>query len=291
MSAYSQQSKNINKTWILMFLFVGIVSLGFYVIGVQTKNPYLPLIGLALSLGQAGVSYWFGGNIAIASSGGQKIDESSNPQIYNLVANLSKIGGIEVPEIYISPDLSANAFACGRDPKNAKICLNQGLLNILNKDELEGVIAHELAHIKNRDILIMTVTMVLVSVISFVTDIGFRMMFWQNNDDEDKNPLMFVAYIAVMIMLPIVGTVIQLSVSREREFLADATAVTFTRYPNGLINALNKLYQSPIPSEHYSTATNHFFIAPPKQNFGEKVQNLFSTHPSIEERVLALSKM
>jgi heat shock protein HtpX len=162
----------------------------------------------------------------------------------------------------------------------------------LNKQELEGVIAHELAHIKNRDTLLMTVAMVLASVVSFVADIGFRIMFFSRGDRDSKsNPVILIVYIATIILAPIVSALLQLAISRQREYLADATAVTYTRFPEGLIRALQKLYKNPVPTEHYATSMNHFYIAPPKHSFGQKTQGLFSTHPPINKRIEALKEM
>lgn len=296
MSAYSQQSHSQTRTMILMFIFVGLVSGLFYAFGTITGTPSLIWIGLAVSLGQCLVAYFFGDKLALASSGAKQLKSEEMLSIQEMVQNLSKVAGIPTPRIFISPDPSPNAFACGRNPKNASICLNQGILNLLNRAELEGVIAHELAHIKNRDILVMTVSMVLASVISFLADFGFRSGFmggFGRNKDDNKSGgiIVIVFYILLIIISPIVSTLIQMAVSRQREFLADATAVTFTRYPEGLKNALAKLYQSPVPSTHYSTATNHFFISPPKKSFGEKINGLFSTHPSLDERIKALDGM
>jgi heat shock protein HtpX len=294
MSVYNQQARNVRQTWLLFFIFVGLVSVLFYGLATYLRQPGLIFIGLAFSIGQSFVAYYWGGNIAIATAGGQEVKEGQAPEIQAMVENIARTAGIPKPKLFISPDPSANAFACGRDPKNANICLNQGIIDLLDKNELEGVIAHELSHVKNRDILVMTMVSVLASVITFITDFGFRTMFWgggHSDDNDSKSPLVFVVYIAVLILAPIVSLLISMGVSRQREFLADATGVTFTRYPNGLISALSKLHKSPIPSDHYSTSTNHFYIAPPKMNFGENVQGLFSTHPPLEARIEALKKM
>lgn len=296
-SAYSQANGNVTRTFILITLFVGLVSALFYGMAYYFNSPILIFVGIAMSLVQALIAYFVGGSIAIAQAGGQELSYEQGPQIHEIIGNLSKIAGIPKPKIFISPDPSANAFACGRGPGNANICINQGLLNILDKNQLEGVLAHELSHVKNRDTLVSTVTMVLAGVISFVADFGFRSLFWgggmgnSKDDNDNKSPFIFILYILVLILAPILSTLITLAVSRQREFLADASGVVLTRYPEGLIGALEKLYASPVASEHYSTATNHFYIAPPKHNFGEKMSGLFSTHPSIEDRVAALKKM
>lgn len=294
-SAYTQQSHNIQKTWLLMFGFVGVVSGLCYGFAVTTGNSSLAIIGLIVSLVQCGVAYFFGDKIALASAGAKEIQYEDAPQVFELVQNLTKIAGIPMPKVHISDDLSPNAFACGRNPQNASICLNKGLLNLLNKTELEGVIAHELSHIRNRDILIMTTTMVLSSLIAFIADIGFRSILFshrrKDENGEGMSPLILGFYAVALLLAPIVSTFITMAVSREREFLADATAVTFTRFPQGLSNALLKLHNDPTPSQHYSTSTNHFFISEPKKKFGEKISGMFSTHPRVEERVEALSKM
>jgi heat shock protein HtpX len=293
-SAYTQQSNNVQKTYALMFVFIGLVSGLCYGLAYTTGNYSIAVIGFLVSIGQCFVAYFFGDKIALASAGAKEIEYSEAPKIFEMVQNLSKIAGIPVPKIHISSDQSPNAFACGRNPENASICLNQGLLNILNKQELEGVVAHELSHIKNRDILIMTITMVLSSVIGFIADMGIRSLMWGNNKDEEGNsihPLLLVVYGVVLMLAPILSGLISMAVSREREFLADATAVSLTRYPKGLIDALEKLHADPTPSEHYSSSTNHFYISEPKRNWGDKMQSWFSTHPQIEERVAALSKM
>ncbi len=294
-SAYSQQNKNFTRTWILIFLFVSIVSGFFYAFAIATRNPGIAYLGLFISLGQSFVAYFWGGNMAIASAGGVEIGENENFELRNIVENLARTAGIPMPKLFISPDPSANAFACGRDPNNANVCVNQGLLDILNKNELEGVLAHELSHIKNRDILIMTVTMVLSSVISFLADYSMRSVMWggmgDSDDNDSKSPLVIVFYVAAIVLAPIISLVIQMAVSRSREYLADATAVTLTRYPQGLINALAKLHNSPVPTSNPSTAMSHFYIAQPKTNWGEKAISLFSTHPSIESRIEALQAM
>ena len=296
MSAYSQQRSNINKTWILIFLFISGVSALCYLLAYVNDAPWLIIVGLFVSIGQAVVGYFFGDKIALNAAGGREISETDAPKIHEMVYNLSKIAGIPKPKIYISNDPSPNAFAAGRDPEHASMCLNKGLLDILNKAELEGVIAHELSHIKNRDILVMTMTMVLASLVSFIADIGFRMFFWggagrDRNNNRERSPLILILYVVVIMLAPVVAALIQMAVSRQREYLADASAVTMTRYPEGLISALQKLYNNPVASKHYSTSTNHFYISPPKQEFGKLSANVFSTHPSIEDRVEALRRM
>jgi heat shock protein HtpX len=291
-SAYTYQMHNVRRTWLLIIIFTGLTSAVFYVFGAYLGNSWFGIIGLIISLVQALVAYYSGDKIALASAKAVKVTAEQAPRIHNLVENLSKIAGIPTPQIYISPDKAANAFATGRDPQNAKICLNQGILDILSKQELEGVIAHELSHIKNRDILVMTVAMVMASVISFMADLGFRAHFFSFRDDnESTSPIIMVVYFLTLIIAPTLSILLQFGISRRREFLADATAVTMTRYPEGLKNALMKLYKSPVPSSNYNTSMNHFYIAPVKQSWNQKISGLFSTHPPLQERITNLNSM
>ncbi len=292
-SAYAISSQNTRKTWVLMFVFIGLVSALFFGLSTYFNQPFLAIIGLIISFGQTLFAYFLGDKMALASAGAQEVSEEQAPQIHEMVGNLARIAGIPKPTIHISPDPSPNAFATGRDHNHAHVCLNQGILNLLTKNELEGVLAHELSHIKNRDILISTVVMALAGVISFITDMAFRMMWWGggDNDGENKSPIIFLVYIVALVIAPLLSMLIQFAVSRSRERLADSSAVLITRYPKGLMDALTKLYNNPTPTQHYSTATNHFYISPPKQNWGKHVQSLFSTHPPLEERIEALRKM
>lgn len=291
-SAYSVQNRNQRNTWILILLFVGLVSAVFYFFAWYYNSPAIAFFGLILSFGQAFAAYFFGDKIALTVAGAKEVDAKEAGQLHVLVENLSKVAGIPKPKIFVSPDESANAFACGRDPEHASVCVNVGLLKILNKAELEGVLAHEISHIKNRDILVMTVTMVLSSLISFLADIGFRLSFFSGGRNKESNsPIVLILYLVTIALAPFIAILIQMAVSRSREYLADASAVVLTRYPEGLVSALNKLYASPVPTSHYATSMNHFYISPPKKKFGEKVSTLFSTHPPLEERIAALEKM
>jgi len=291
-SVYTLQSNNRTKTFVIITLFILLTTLVGYVAALYFNNYSFALIAFAVSLIQSSVAYFWGDKVALASTGAREVSFEEAPQIHTLVENLSKIADIPKPKVYISPDPAANAFACGRDPKHASICLNQGILDLLDKNELEGVIAHELSHVKNRDTLVMTITMVLTSVISFIVDNIFRFSFFGfgGRDDRESNrsPWIYVLYIVVIIAAPLLALIMQLAISRSREYLADATAVTFTRYPDGLISALEKLYSQKIPSAYQSTAMSSLYIAPPKKSKGAFMQNLFSTHPTIEERVSKL---
>ena len=292
-SAYTYQLHNLRRTWLLIFLFTGLTGFVFYVFGLYLGNGWFGLFGIVISIVQGFIAYYSGDKIALATARAQEVTPEEAPQIHLLVENLSKVAQIPKPKIYVSPDPAANAFATGRDPEHGKICLNQGLLKLLDKNELEGVIAHELSHIKNRDILVMTVTMVMASVISILADLGIRTRFWgfRDNDSESKSPIIAVMYVATLLLAPLLSLLIQFGISRKREYLADATAVVMTRYPDGLKRALTKLYNSPVPTANYHTSMNHFYIAPVKKTFGEKINGLFSTHPSVQDRIANLDSM
>jgi len=290
-SVYTTQSNNQTKTFFIIIIFIALTTLVGYGASYYFQNYTLAILAFGLSLFQSGVAYFFGDKIALMTSGAQEVTPEQAPEIHNLVENLSKIADIPKPKVYISPDPSANAFACGRGPGHASICLNQGILDLLDKNELEGVIAHELSHVKNRDTLVMTITMVLTSVISFIVDNVFWFSFLGSSADDkesNKSPWVFILYIIVMIAAPILALILQMAVSRSREYLADATAITFTRYPDALISALEKLYNQKTVSSVNSTAMSSLYIAPPKHNHTQFIQNLFSTHPTVQDRIAKL---
>ena len=293
MNTYQYQSKNTQKTFILVMVMIALVSMLGGFLSFYTNNYIYIIIALVSALFQSLFSYYSGESMALASAGGQKISLEDNPQLFNIVEDLARTAGIPMPDVYISPDPSANAFACGTGPGRASVCVNQGLLDILNKHELAAVLAHEIGHIRNRDILIMTVTFAMTIVISSITDLALRSMMWggrSSSDNEDKlSPFILIIFIIAIIVSPIIMTLISLSISRSREYIADATSVELTRYPEAMISALEKLHASPVPTEHFSSATSHFFIAPPKKDYNQKFSdNWFSTHPSVENRVKAL---
>lgn len=290
MTTYQHQSKNIRNTIFLFLLFSTLTTLIGLGVSLVTKNE-IYLVGAAgIALFQGFSGYFFGENMALASAGGQKQDLSTSPALYNIVEDLARIAGIPTPDVYISGDPSANAFACGRGPGRASICVNQGLLDMLTKAELEGVLAHEISHIKNRDILTMTMAMVMSSVIAIVCDLGMRAsLFSSDKEDNKSNPFTIIFLVISFLVAPFLATLLTLAVSRSREYLADASAVQITRYPQGLISALEKISSSPVPAHNYSASTAHFYISEPKKEYGEKVKDgWFSTHPAMENRIKAL---
>ena len=286
---YTHQSRNVTKTWLLMSaFFVIVISIGFF-FSQYYRNPNILYFFVIFSIGMNVMSYWYSDKIALKLNKARQIKKEENPELWNIVENLSITAGLPMPKLCIINDISPNAFATGRNKEHAVVAVTTGLLQILDKNELEGVIAHELSHIGNRDILLSTVVVVLVGFISIIADMFLRSMFWGGgNRDNDRGGggLMLVLGIILSILAPIFATLIQLAISRKREFLADASGALLTRYPEGLANALTKISNYSRPMASANTATAHLFISNP---FGaKKISNLFSTHPPMEARVKAL---
>lgn len=300
-TAWDHVSQNIFKTWLIMFFFSLFTISVIYTIARGWFGPELDslsIIGMALIL--AGlmnfISYWYSDKIVLGISGAKPVDEKTNKDLYRVVENLCIATGLPTPKIYIMEDSAPNAFATGRDPKHAAICFTTGILEKLNKQELEGVTAHELSHVGNRDTLLMSVVSVLVGSIALLSDWFLRSMFWggRSRDEEGKNNTIFmVLALIAAILAPIVATLIQLAVSRRRELLADASGVLITRYPEGLINALIKISGDKEPLEAANRGTAHMYIVNPLK--GKQVLSsfaaLFNTHPSMEVRIKALRQM
>ncbi|MCE9585566.1 M48 family metalloprotease [Candidatus Nomurabacteria bacterium] len=291
---YTEQSKNVTKTWLLMSMFfVIVIAIGFF-FSQYYRNPNILYFFVIFSIVMNIASYWYSDKIALSLNRAKQIKKEQNPELWNIVENLAITAGLPMPKLYIIEDPAPNAFATGRDKNHAVVAVTTGILQILDKSEMEGVIAHELSHIGNRDILLSTVVVVLVGFISIIADMFLRSMFFgggRNRDNENNNGLMMLIGIVLSILAPIFATLIQLAISRKREFLADASGALLTRYPEGLANALQKISKYSRPMAHANTATAHLFIANPfgnKGSLGQKVSNLFSTHPPVEERIKAL---
>ncbi|MBI5470386.1 M48 family metalloprotease [Candidatus Kaiserbacteria bacterium] len=293
-SLYTQEGKNIFRTWVLMGVFLIIVILIGWGVSVYLGDNSILYVALGFALVSNVGAYWFSDKVAIASVGAKPADETQYKELHRLVENLAITAGLPKPRVYIIEDSAPNAFATGRDKNHAVIAVTTGLLSVMNRSELEGVIAHELSHVGNRDILVMTVAVVLVGFISVLANIFLRMSYL-GGDRRDKNagPLIAVAVILAMILAPIAAQLIQLAISRKREFLADADGALLTRYPEGLASALQKLGSYEAPMLRASTTTAHLFISNPfgAHPAGEWLANLFSTHPPIPDRVAALTEM
>lgn len=290
---YTHQGKNVRKTWMLMSIFlVIIIGLGF-VFGRMYNNPNILYICVIFSVGMNIISYWYSDKIVLTMAGAHPATREQYFDFYTIVENLAITAGLPMPKIYVIEDSSPNAFATGRNKNHAVVAVTTGLLSIMNKTELEGVVAHEMSHIGNKDMLLSTVIVVLVGFISIISDMMIRMSFFggsRDNDREGGNAIFIIIGIILSILAPIAATLIQLSVSRKREYLADASGSLLTRYPEGLASALEKISQYGKPMKRQATAIAHLYIANPQGSgkFAKKVGNLFSTHPPVEERIKRL---
>ena len=288
---YSQIAANKRKTVFIMIGFIvmiaalaGLFSIYF---GGNHSVFYGGLIGSAV---YALITYYAGSKMSLAVSSAKEIKKVDNPRLWRIVENLAITDGLPMPKVYIINDPAPNAFATGRDPQHATVCTTSGLLDIMDDNELTGVLAHELGHIKNYDIRVSMIAFALTAVISLLADILLRMTFFRSNDSENNNSsVFFVLGIAAAILAPIVALSIQLAISRQREYLADATGALTTRYPEGLASALTKIAQTGSALKKQNTATAHLFFANPLRGHG--LTNLFSTHPPIQERIARLRKM
>jgi heat shock protein HtpX len=291
-TAYTYKDSNIAKTWALMTgFFVVVIGIG-WVFAQAYGNSLILYIAIAFSLVMNFVSYWYSDKIVLSLAHARPIEHSENPELYHLVENLAITAGLPMPKLYIIDDPAPNAFATGRNAEHAVVAVTSGLVAMLDKNEMEGVLAHELSHIGNRDILLSTVVVVLVGFISILSNIFLRSTFFgfgrRSNDREGGNILMIVG-IVLAIFAPISLTLVQLAISRRREMLADASGALLTRYPEGLASALEKIGSYSGPAQAVPPAMAHLYIANPFT--GKKISNLFSTHPPIEERVAALRGM
>jgi len=291
---YTEQDKNVHKTWFLMTLFlVVIITLGYF-ISYFYDSPVILYVAIVFSLFMNMASYWWSDKIVLSMSGAKEALHDEYEDLYHIVENLSITAGLPMPKVYIIQDQSPNAFATGRNKEYAVVAVTTGLLKILNKTELEGVIAHELSHIGNRDILLSTVIVVLVGFISILANIFMRGGLRGGRDNDRGGNILVIVGIIFVILSPIFAKLIQLAISRKREFLADTSGVLLTRYPEGLASALQKISESNIPMHNANNATAHLFIANPfglpTQNggVGKKFSGLFDTHPPVKERIKAL---
>ena len=296
MNLYTYQSANIRRTWLLFIVFFAvIVGLG-YVFSQVYGNPNFLIFAVLFSVVYSLISYWSSASIALALARVVPIKKENNPGFYNIVENLCITSGLPVPKIYITPELQINAFATGRDPQHAALAVTQGALQRLNKTELEGVLAHELSHVGNRDILVSTVAAILAGIVSLAADLFLRSMLFGGlgrgrSRNNEAGEMFFIFGIVLSILAPIGTMLIQLAISRRREALADASGVLLTRYPEGLISALEKIAQDQVPMTCAKDSTAHMWLDNPfKGKQASWWHKLFMTHPPIEERIAALKK-
>ncbi|MFC1656838.1 zinc metalloprotease HtpX [Patescibacteria group bacterium] len=290
---YKQIDANIRKTFILItFFLIFIVGLG-WVFSFIFNNPLILYIAVVISLFQAWISYFYSDKIALAVSGAREVKRAEALELYRIVENLTITAGLPKPKICIITDSSLNAFATGRDPKHSTIAVTTGLLEKLSKSELQGVIAHEMSHIKNYDIRVMTVVVVLVGSIALVSDFFIRSLWWgrggRNREGGQLGVILMIVGIVLAILAPLIAQLIQLAISRKREYLADASGALLTRYPEGLASALEKIQYNSKPMKRANRATAHLFISNPFST--KKISGLFATHPPIEDRIKQLRAM
>lgn len=294
MSLYSQIAQNKSRTFFIILIFITLFTGFFYLVGKFFDSPsYYLFFGLIVSSFSSLGSYFFSDKIVLFTTGARPASKKDFFDFYTTAENLALASGIPMPKLYVINDPSPNAFATGRDPKHAVICATTGLLKNLDRSDIEGVIAHELSHIKNYDILVSSIVAILVGTLGIVSDWIMRSFWWKEKDDnENRSPIFMLFFIIVLIISPIVATLIQLAISRKREFLADASGVLITRNPAGLASALEKIAGYP-SMRNVSSSTAHLFIVSPlnKKSQSSWLLNLFSTHPPIEERIKILRSM
>ena len=292
---YDQADRNTRLTWFyIMGFLLFVIGVGYVFAGAMHNSGIL-YIAVIFSTCMSFGSYWWSDKLVLAMSSAKEVTHENARELYHLVENLCITAGLPAPKIYIIEDSAPNAFATGRDPQHGVVCVTTGLLDKLEKAELEGVLAHELSHIGNRDILLSTVVVVLVGFIALMADWFRSWTFWgggrRSNDNENNSfgVIMMVIAIVLSILAPIAAMLMQMAISRKREFLADADGALLTRYPEGLARALEKISADQEPLEVANRATAHLFIANPFK--GNKVSKLFSTHPPIKERIAKLRGM
>ncbi len=306
MTLYTHQSANIRKTWFLMAVFFGIVIGIGWLFSQIYGNPGILYIAVVFSVLMNVIGYWFSDKIALALHKAKPVELKSNPELYRVLENLTITAGLPMPRFYLVDDPAPNAFATGRNPKNAVVAVTSGLLERLDRSELEGVLAHELSHIGNRDMLVSTIAVVLVGFVSIVADMFMRSLWFGGMGDRDdrrsSGPIVLIG-ILLSILAPIFASLIHLAISRKREFLADASGVLLTRYPEGLVSALRKISSYSRPVRTATNATAHLFFESPfgadrnQDGIPDSKQKLpwivkiFSTHPPIEERIAALDQL
>lgn len=293
---YTQADSNIRKTWFYLTGFLIFIIFIGWIISYFLDSYLILYIAVAYSILVSFFGYWYSDKIVLGLTGAKIIEKSDNPELYRLVENLCITAGLPLPKIYLLQENQPNAFATGRDPKHGVIAVTTGLLERLERTELEGVVAHELAHIGNRDALLQTFVVILTGVVVIMTDFFFRIAFWSRRSDNKDNraqAIMFLVAIVLAILAPLFANLMKMAISRKREFLADASGALLTRYPDGLASALEKISQDANPMRVANNSTAHLFISSPfrgKQN-GSWLTKLFMTHPPIEERLKALRNM
>ena len=282
---YSSIAKNKRNTVVIFTAFIAIISaIGFFISNFYYNSSifWWTFFG---ALAYAGVDYLLAAKIALSMAGAKEVSRQQSPEFYAAADSLSITAGIPMPRLFVIDDPSPNAFAAGNSPRNAVVCVTTGLLELMDKSELEAVIAHEISHIKNYDIRVSMAAVALTAAIGFLADIAWRLFFW-NDDKDSKNPIEIIVGLILVLISPLLAAIIQLAISREREYLADASGVMLTRHPDGMISALEKLKANSIPLKKPSSTTANLYISNPLKK--GVMNNLFSTHPPLDKRIQRL---
>jgi heat shock protein HtpX len=294
---YDQISRNLWRSRILIALFILIISYLGFIFGEMTGFGWFGFIfALIIASATGWFSFYYSADVALSVSHARPLQKEENPYLFNIIEGLALAAGIDAPKAYLIEDSAPNAFATGRDPRHAAIAVTTGLVQKLNRTELEGVIAHEMSHIKNYDIRLTTMVVVLVGMIVLLSDWMARSLWYgrgrsRNRDSDNARGIFILVGVILALFAPVIAQLLQLAISRKREFLADASGALLTRYPEGLASALEKLSADTEPLEVANKATAHLYIVNPLKEHGGFVNSLFSTHPPIEERVKALRAM
>lgn len=286
---YKQIAANKRHTVYIMVGFVAVISLIGAAFAYWLNDWWITAWVITVAVVYAVIQYFAASSLAVAMTGAKQIKKKDNPRLYNTVENLSITTGLPMPKVYIIDDPAPNAFATGRDPNHAIVAATTGLLDIMDSKELTAVMAHEMSHVKNYDIRVSMITFGLVCIVGFIADLGLRMLWYTNDrDNDDRSPIGLIVMLLVSILAPIAASLAQLAISREREYLADASAVNITRYPEGMISALKKLDTHSRPMHKQNAATEALFINNPMKK--SAIGSMFSTHPPIEKRIERLER-
>jgi heat shock protein HtpX len=301
---YEQIASNRRKSVVLVLGAILLLGAVGYAIGLITQQgPAWLIVGLAIAVAMSAGSYFYGDRIVLASTRAHEVTPEQEPRLHNIVEGLAIAAGIPKPHVYVVPEQAPNAYATGRDPEHSSIAVTQGLLDTMNRVELEGVVAHEMSHILDRDMLVGTIVATLVGAVVLISEFFMRALWWggvggRRGNDRGGGPaeaLLFAAGLILLILAPIVGQVVRFAMSRQREYLADAQGAMLTRYPPGLTAALKKIAAaSAIPMRSANNATAHLWLNQPSRIQGERMgplERLFSTHPPIEDRIRRLEEM
>lgn len=286
---YKEIASNKRKTWLIVALFLVVIGILGWIFSSLYNTPMFFYLALVIGGVYALLQYFAASRLALAMNGAKEVTKKDEPQLYRVVENLAITTGMPTPKVYVIEDPAPNAFATGRDPQHAAVAASRGLLNIMDKSELEAVMAHEMGHVKNYDIRVMMIVFGLVAAIGFIADMLLHMMWFSGDRERNVSPFFIILGVVAAILAPFIAMMVQLAVSRRREYLADSTGALTTRHPEALARALEKIRDHGSTMKRQNTATAHLFFASPLK--GKSISKLFSTHPPIDDRIARLRNM